>query len=667
MKPPPVKKPLFHNHCTTCQARIAVLRSEAIGQILECPKCGSMVQIVSPKGWTAPEAELTLTGATTSSLQSGPPPLDKVGETFLALDVEEQVAKLSPWRRLLTVFKVRIVWFIGAVGLGVMVLTVWAIWAATLAQENTELAEKNPTEGIQSDQPRQGDGSSALSFGKPAEATPSAADGDHGSHSPPAARSALGVEPPVKEESSKPPISLAQEPEQNQASPPQNRLKGDSPIFVDTKIGTVPQSEQKTGSAPRGDSQPAGEGAVKKEQGPPPAETPASGLAAAAPTTSETSAARLVKMVAPEMVDVEKRLGMVLPDVELQHMALVQALALVSALGNVPLTIDPDALCLTGVSPRDPVSVNFQEASLKRLLEAIVIKRGLSVDVGAGEVLITLSREEREKLRPVRYKVDDLCPDQSDLEALGALVRELIAPASWQDRGGEASMQAENGALLVTQCGAVHREILVFCEKLRRARGLPLRSGLPPSQFVLTSRYTRAKPRLERTVSANFHEPAPLVQILGELAAQTDVDILVDRRALAAEEMSDRMEVAYVVDGKTLESALKELLPPLKLDFRPIDATTLQVTTSVAMQACQEIEFYPVGKLLGGGRTASGLIEQIKTAVAPASWQDEDNPGAIHFDRASQTLIVAQSPPVQAAVERFLVPKPLSPSGRGSE
>ena len=45
---------LFAINCTTCRARIKVQSVTAIGQIFGCPKCGGMVQIVPPPGWTPP-------------------------------------------------------------------------------------------------------------------------------------------------------------------------------------------------------------------------------------------------------------------------------------------------------------------------------------------------------------------------------------------------------------------------------------------------------------------------------------------------------------------------------------------------------------------------------------------------------------------------------------
>ena len=46
---------LFSISCTTCRARLKVREMSAIGQILACPKCGSMVQVLAPEGWQPPE------------------------------------------------------------------------------------------------------------------------------------------------------------------------------------------------------------------------------------------------------------------------------------------------------------------------------------------------------------------------------------------------------------------------------------------------------------------------------------------------------------------------------------------------------------------------------------------------------------------------------------
>jgi hypothetical protein len=183
-----------------------------------------------------------------------------------------------------------------------------------------------------------------------------------------------------------------------------------------------------------------------------------------------------------------------------------------------------------------------------------------------------------------------------------------------------------------------------------------LRGKLPPERFTLASRYEQARPVLQRVVSGNYHQPAPLVQILNDLAAQAGVDVLIDRRALAAEGVTDKMEVSYIVEEKPLELTLAELLPPLKLGFRPTGATTLQVTTQKALQACRELEFYSVGKILVGTHS-DAFFGEIRREVAPATWHAHGGQGALDWDAPSKTLLVVQSPTVHAALRKFLAEK----------
>jgi len=46
-----VEQALFSITCTTCRARLRVRSEEAVGQIHECPRCGSMVEVVPPEDW----------------------------------------------------------------------------------------------------------------------------------------------------------------------------------------------------------------------------------------------------------------------------------------------------------------------------------------------------------------------------------------------------------------------------------------------------------------------------------------------------------------------------------------------------------------------------------------------------------------------------------------
>jgi hypothetical protein len=138
------------------------------------------------------------------------------------------------------------------------------------------------------------------------------------------------------------------------------------------------------------------------------------------------------------------------------------------------------------------------------------------------------------------------------------------------------------------------------------------------------------------------------------LGRQAEIDILINRATLAEAGMSDRSEISFDADNRRLIDALNDLLIPLKLDFRVIDAKTVQVAAASAINERMEIEFYPVDKILGENIKGEELIKRIESEVEPLSWTDIESSAAILFDRTSGYLIVRQSQRVQRAIEAFL-------------
>ena len=335
-------------------------------------------------------------------------------------------------------------------------------------------------------------------------------------------------------------------------------------------------------------------------------------------------------------------------------MPLLRVLDLLAAMSTVPITLDPAAMTQLGVTPRDPVSLSLKSTTVGKALQMAAAERGLAASVESGQVRITAPPEYRETFSKVRYTVSDLTDDkQENAVELAATVRKLVAPESWQPGGGRGEIEADPGALVVVQTGDVHHQVLVFCEKLRNARQKPLRSHQDPKLFTLGTRLDQARKVLDRPVTANFHEPARLAKVLAFFAEATDCDILIDRMALAAADTSDAVVVSFTVRKETLGQALAELLRPLGLAYLALGDSMIQVTTPEAAEEQLGLEFYPAQAWLAQGIPANALVERLRAEVAPATWSDAGGPGEVCFDPPSQYLLVLQSQPVHAAVERF--------------
>jgi len=261
----------------------------------------------------------------------------------------------------------------------------------------------------------------------------------------------------------------------------------------------------------------------------------------------------------------------------------------------------------------------------------------------------------QENSRQVRYAVSDLASDDATLGELAALVRRMIAPESWQQAGGKRSIVAGNGTLVVNQTEPALAQILVFCEKLRVARGLPIKSRLDPARFVLNTREDKAHELLNRPVTANFATPQPLSGVIRWLHDSTGATILVNHAALAEQAMCDDSECTGVAVKKPLAALLDELTGSAELAWRAIDDKTIEVTTRQDAGKKMDAEFYAAGSVAGDSAVAEKLIAELKSKIEPLLWQDASDKAAIHFDAPSRALIVRAPQRTQAQVEAFLV------------
>jgi len=103
----PQRPELFSVECTTCKARLKVRSAAAIGQILSCPKCQSMVLVAAPAGWTpdAPPAPETPVAAEANTVATAGAAVGSNKIVWIAAGVATLVCSLgvvAVWRQFRT-------------------------------------------------------------------------------------------------------------------------------------------------------------------------------------------------------------------------------------------------------------------------------------------------------------------------------------------------------------------------------------------------------------------------------------------------------------------------------------------------------------------------------------------------------------------------------------
>lgn len=422
------------------------------------------------------------------------------------------------------------------------------------------------------------------------------------------------------------------------AAPSQPEEKKPAPIVPETERPRPEQASKPAASAPSAPSMAVATKADTAEKKAPTDKTPEGD-----PTEQKA-----------EPVDVQARLADRVADVEFSGTPLAKVVEFLSKLSTLPISYDLEAMAQLGARLSDPVSVHVTGGTIEEILKKALATRGLVPVVVQDQVLVTAPPAMRAALRTARYNVSDLAgSDLGDEESLAAAIRRLVAPESWRQAGGQGSVTAAKGTLTVDQSDFVHYQVLMFCDRLRTARGVPPTGSEDRERSSLATRLDRIRPRLRQPISINF-EPTSLATIVSELSETGRTPIVIDWLTLREEGISPQVQGTLKVQNRPLSESLGTLLRPLGLACRIVQGGLLEITGRKALNARFELEFYPVGDLTPKAITSAALIERIKSEVGGATWNDAGGAAVLHFDGPSRTLVVLQSQPAQIAIQALL-------------
>jgi hypothetical protein len=364
-----------------------------------------------------------------------------------------------------------------------------------------------------------------------------------------------------------------------------------------------------------------------------------------------------LRRIAPSKVDVPTRLATPIATIQFRDAPLYKTMDTMADLAGVPIGLDVDALRAAGVRVERPMTFVANSVSIGTAIEQGLRPLGLKVREQNG--ILKVLPANAGQTRKARYAVDDLVRSgDPPIDELVEIVRTVVA-------GPETNslvVTAESGAIFLTAGEIEHDRMIELCEKLRVARGRPLRTRFDasrpdprfdPRRFELATRRTKAAGVLARPVIASIGRAAPLCDVVRFLEVQSGATILVDQVALAAAGLAPGTDARLLTDGESLETALGRLLAPLGLAFRVVHDTVLEITSSDAVAEHVCIEFYPLRGLAVSGALAAGETETYRAKLLVACGI-ADSQAAIQFDRSSECLIVCASYPDQVRLEQAL-------------
>jgi len=614
---------MFSITCTTCQARLKVRNRAAIGQILACPKCDAMVEVVPPPDW---QAQGPPGPAATSS-----PPNDQ------AIVAADAIATVAPDDEAVDRPS------LSAIG---QFCRGWAAWGVPASLGLLVVGGLFATALIRSSQaPPNRTGASDSDSSVPQPAHESAVGGAEVTLPPPAVPPAHDQHSPHREVMAEPTTA------------------DNSPGSVVTPAAAAPPGPGETAAGPTSEtpqpavvSPPAGGGHAAPNSTPPVLATTGLRQDRRTGTTGAVHGSDQPRHVS-QPVDAQARLADAIRQVDFHAIQLIDLIDLLVQLTRVPITLDLNALERAGIQVTDPVSIHRQDTTVAQLLADALQEFDLTYSVDDGQVTVT---------RPgpvwtaVLYRVDDLLPTGSAADPPAALaeftrrIQQLVAPATWQTAGGRGSVRLQDGALQIEQSPDIHYHILVLCEKLRVARGLPPRSRLPAARFTLSSRRAQIRHQLDRRVTFTFVDPTPILQWTRHLRKATGLALAIDWRLLTAMGFDPDLQITGAVIDRPLGEALTEVLEPIGLAWRAADSKTVQIVTHAEAQRRLELELYAVARRANTPFDPKHWPDKLRASVDKGSWAGSGGAGVVVYDELGSHLIVLQTQSLQERTERWL-------------
>jgi len=181
---------------------------------------------------------------------------------------------------------------------------------------------------------------------------------------------------------------------------------------------------------------------------------------------------------------------------------------------QVPIVIKAKKLEEAGVNVDTPITRRLASVPLESILDLILDELDLDFTIRNHVILISTPENLESpdmldmRIYPVRdlvaYRVpgtkDDPHRYAADYDSLIDVVTTTVAPESWVDVGGPASIKEfdNSGALIVSQSRRVHREIAQLLATLRRVKELQGIDPLPAAKTVSSRIAGRTNPPAAR-------------------------------------------------------------------------------------------------------------------------------------------------------------------------
>ncbi len=682
---------LFSISCDTCAARLKVRNASAIGQVLACPRCGSMVMVEAPDGWVAParpaseplprrprdpnDSQATLSGefgdlkhvATATAPASQRRVMSKSAATATGQSVEGQpVLPDGSWDPAAARGRSRVVAWVAAIGgvcLIALVAVIYMVTSMTGGTDPETTAQANPDSSAEvaavggksndSDdadadanpdvpEPVAGDG-----VDTPATDTPDAANGT-GDSAADATKDNPNSTLDPDTGTDPPPVAADSD------SAPEPAVTSDEPLIdVDDSLVKPddPLALNQSGSTMMEDVGNLGD--LLANPGP-------DNLQAIRDigTDSGDKLIGIGKVYIPRPdvleIDFDRQLAEVFPGISYQDLPLIEFLRNLNVLTGIPIQLDSHSVTSGAINPVVLVSYKGTSQSVIEIINAAVAELNLvAVPVAETGVIVVVDRTQNE-FSEHQLELDPLLAgDAQQNEELIALIAQVTGPELWSTGGGQARIELNGNQATIEADGRLADEAKRLLKKLGAAAQMNAGADDPATRSAMATLWSASRETLDAADAFHAEQRSSIRRILNQVFQYNGLVVLVDWQSVMPHSWNPSVTMPWPSSGLTVGETLGDITSSMGLASRLIGPNIVEIVAQDKYWDAPRIEVYPCQKQLEKF-TAEQIMSYLQANVA-ADIRDTGSLKRVEYLPRFQCVVARLPEPLQQRVEKTLL------------
>ena len=295
------------------------------------------------------------------------------------------------------------------------------------------------------------------------------------------------------------------------------------------------------------------------------------------------------------------------------------------------VVMDSRSLETAGILSSEPINDSLNAAPMYLLLDRLANQK-IQWSSNGGIITLYAAKDQR-AVYAVQYNVGELLDAKFKGDHLVDSIESTIDPDSWG--AGNASAVLLGDILFLRQSARNHRLVAGLLTALKS-----------PSRRIVIDQpkeHDTLRAQLGQMISIDAKDK-PLSAVVTQLAELAKVDLRLNRAALSAALISDRIPVTIQITNQKLSAVLDILTTQYRLAWHMRDGA-VWVTTAGDITEHPTVAVYDVRDLCLNMDESLSLQSAIVQQAMPESWET----GVMNFAK-SGIMVVRQSEAIQSAI-----------------